>query len=213
MAKLPKFSQKPIVLDTISDADRFALIPEGTAPLETRQQFAETIGKLWRDAQSRFIAIGHHLLQAKKVLPHGEWEIMVERDLPFGRSVAHRLRQIAEAIDTGRLPADQLPPDYSTCYQLTTLRDDELHQATKLSIIRPDVSRAEVIAFKRQVRAATASELSHLEVLPELADELTRLEARHAELVRELAAVDARITELRSRAGEGSGVPIGSRNT
>jgi hypothetical protein len=202
MAKLPKANQKPIVLDTTTDADRFALIPEGIAPLETRQQFSEAIEKLWRDAQSRFIAIGRHLLQAKRVLPHGEWEIMVERDLPFGRSIAYRIRQIAESIDTGRLSADQLPSDYSICYQLTTLRDDELRQAVKLSIIRPNVSRAEIIAFKRQIRTPAIIAPPQPEAPPEITDELARLEARRAELARELAAIDARIAELQGRAGE-----------
>jgi len=123
------------------------------AELKTREQFVSEICTLWADAQERFILIGRYLTQAKQRLPHGEYTAMIEAELPFGPQVAFQLARVATAIEEGKLAVEELPRSYATAYHLTTLTDEELERARKAKIIRPDVKRREITAFKQQVRA------------------------------------------------------------
>src|SRR4051812_1252305 len=116
--------------------------------------YARAIGKLWAEAQQKFIAIGRHLQQAKQTLAHGDYERMVSSMLPFGPSVARKLRTVAEAVDSGRLPGDSLPNAYSVAYELAVLPEGELLVAGERRLIRPDVTRREIEAFKREIRNA-----------------------------------------------------------
>jgi hypothetical protein len=96
--------------------------------------------------------------------------------------VANKLMRVAAAIDSGRLPAKQLPPSYATVYELTGLAEEELAQAAAAGLVRPDVQRKEVIAFKRQLRAP-------VDRREEINAEIARYERRIVELREELASL------------------------
>jgi hypothetical protein len=66
--------------------------------------------------------------------------------------VAFQMRSVVAAIDEGRFAEGELPQNYSVAYQLVTLAEQEIEVAREKKIIRPDVRRAEVIAFKRSLR-------------------------------------------------------------
>jgi hypothetical protein len=166
---------------------RIELFENTAITLTRRQDFISEIGKLWLDAQNKFVLIGRYLIQAKEILPHGEFEAMIERELPFGRAVAHQLRTVAEVIDAGRLPVERLPANYSTVYQITTLNDDERQAALDAGVIRPDVTRAEVIAFKKTTRQAEST-LDRAALL-----------RRRAKLAAEIEHIDAQLAEMNSR--------------
>lgn len=151
--------------------------------LSSRTDFIREIGRLWRESQARFLTIGRYLVQARSKLPHGEYQAMVERDLPFGIHVAYQLRAVAEAIDGGRLSEVEVPPSYSVVYQIATLTESELQTARELGMIRPELTRREIAAFKRNVRVVserrTALERRRKQILEQqarLAEELQRIE-------------------------------------
>jgi len=152
----------------------------------TCAEFEEHIGGLWREADRLFVDIGRALNRAKAVLSHGEFTAMVDGALPFSHSVGNRLMKVAEAIDAGRLPVERLPPSYATAYELVSLTDAELAQADARGLVRPDVQRHEVVAFKRAARplGRPAPEVRRDAILSEIA----RLEARIEQLRRELDA-------------------------
>lgn len=130
---------------------RTEILSTTVIPLSTREEFAREISSLWADAQKRFIAIGRYLANAKTRLPRGEFEAMVDEDLPFGKNVAYQLRRVAEAVEQGRLREPELPPSYNTIYYLSTLSDGELEKARAKGIVRPDVTVHEVKAFKQSM--------------------------------------------------------------
>lgn len=118
---------------------------------ERKEDFVREIHGLWKRAQTTFLTIGKYLALAKARLPHGEYEMMIERDLPFSVITARQIRAAAEAVSSGRLVATNLPQNYSTLYQLSTLPDDALEQAKRIGLLRPDVRRSEIVAFKKNL--------------------------------------------------------------
>lgn len=176
----------------ILPAERPASVPVERIPsmhippavLLTGEQFADEIGRLWKDAQSRFLEIGRRLNEAFDKLEHGEYGTLLER-LPFERATADKLRKVAAAADAQAVPIARLPPSYSTVYEVLTLTPAEREEAEQRGLIRPDVKRQEIVAFKRSRRQ------------PER-DELAELRAEERRLAERLKAVRARIRGLTS---------------
>jgi hypothetical protein len=169
--------------------------------LSTREEFASAIGIAWEGAQRRLLLIGQYLIQAKERLPHGEFEAMIAEDLPFGKGVVYQLRTVAAAVRSGRLPEDKVPRDVTAAHELVSLTDTELMQAEAAGLVRPNVPRAEVRAFRRQIRAAAVASQPETSSAPNTthADELVRLRARLDDLDRERADILARIAALEAR--------------
>jgi hypothetical protein len=175
----------------LSRDERIARLEGSVVEYEAREDFIEEISRLWRDAQNTFLMIGRYLVLAAAKLEYGEFQAMVENELPFGYQVAYQLRKVAEAIDSGRLPGADLPPSYATIYQLTTLSDAEISLAAERQLIRPDLKRHEIVAFKREIARAR----SLPEALP--AKRISQLQRLRESLIRqrdkilaELAAVE-----------------------
>lgn len=164
-------------------AEAFALAAPDS---DRREDYAAAIAALWNRARDSFIAIGRALEQAKVRLPHGEFERMIEADLPFDKRTAHQIRVAATAVTSGRLPVAKLPSSYSTIYHLATLPSDAIQLAERQGLIRPNLRRSEVIAFKRGFSSKVAAEQEHLEA------ELSRL-------LRQREEIDSRIERVRSR--------------
>lgn len=156
-------------------------------PLETRADFAREIARLWQESQSRFLAIGRYLLQAKERLPHGDYEAMVHKDLPFGTHVAYQLRTVAEAIDGGRIAEAEVPPSYSVIYRLAKLTDPELSAARNHGLIRPTVTRREIEDFARSRRPPSTEHRTILE------KRRARILAQQARLQEELRRIEAEL--------------------
>lgn len=73
---------------------------------------------------------------------------------PFSRAQASMFRKIGEAI-TGehpRLDAQHAPRDWTTAYQLATLSEEEFALARERGLVRRDLVRREIEAFRRQIR-------------------------------------------------------------
>jgi N6-adenosine-specific RNA methylase IME4 len=95
------------------------------------------------------------IIEAKAALPHGEFEAMVARDLPFGPQTARKLMAIArDSRVTNRAHARVLPPSWTTLYELTKFDDEQFAASVADGTIRPDVERSEILAVRQENRRA-----------------------------------------------------------
>lgn len=175
----------------VDEDQRVAVVRTTATALETKADFIEEIRRLWDDAQKRFLAIGRYLNAAKANLPHGEFELMIASELPFSRQTAFYLRTAAAAIDEGRLAEEEVPNSYATVYQLATLDEAHLALARQRNLVRSDVTREEILAFKRSLKQGReANRQAALQRRREqiLAD-LQRLKAELDEIEREMGTV------------------------
>ena len=126
-------------------------IIEPLAPAATH--FAERIHVAWNKTRDGIFEVGRLLVQAKVALPHGEFTVMVETELPFKRATAIRLMAVAADV---RLSNDShvnhLPTSWGTLYELTTLSDAQFEEALGAEIIRPDMERKDLAPIKAKAR-------------------------------------------------------------
>jgi hypothetical protein len=126
-----------------------------TARHEPRRpdEYVSEISRLWSRAQGAFLEIGKLLIRAKELLPHGEYTASVEEQLPFSSRTAYQLREAARwALEMDRrqsIPISRLPGSYSTIYLLSTLDPPTLKEAEQKGLIRPDLRRSELVAWRK----------------------------------------------------------------
>jgi hypothetical protein len=160
------------------------------------------IQKEWSDARDSFLAIGRALLSLEFDLSKAEFARLrqgTERLFPFSDATATQLRQIARAVDGGRIPVEACPGSYGTAYQITLLTDTQLLVARERGLIRSDVTRREIMQLRREVQIDNAGPVlkSRLDRV-RLREERVRLVERRGRLREELAAIERRIAQLDS---------------
>lgn len=193
----PKVRLAPVRRGSALGDLRFAGGRLATHEPTTRTEFAEEITRAWGEAQDSFLRIGRLLIKAKNTLPHGEYQEMVERDMPFGASVGRKLRAVAEAADAGVVDLERLPPSYATIYEVATMSEEARAKAADAGILRRDVTIREVRDFKRSVTAPVHTDLPTPHIGPDRRrEELERL-------LRQRDDIDNRIRELREQLGRG----------
>ena len=133
------------------EGDRGRLLSNSLVVLHTENDVVREVSKLWQEAQERFLTIGRYLVGAKERFK-GNYERMILPQLPFGRQVAFQLRTVAAAVDAGKIEEDVLPQSYSTAYSLVTLEDKYFALARSRNLVRRDVVRSELEAFRREIR-------------------------------------------------------------
>jgi hypothetical protein len=181
------------ILPEHQEAQRQRLLSNHVKECHDAGDFVAEIGKLWDEAQAKFLTIGRYLVQAKARLPHGEFESMVASQLPFGRSVAYQLRMVAQAVEQRRIAENDLPRSYTNAYKLVLLDDRALRRAHQEKVVRPDVTRRELADFLRSIKAEAEN------IRPEREWRLQRLahlRARVKALAEEMAAAQAELLEL-----------------
>ncbi|WP_372400193.1 DUF3102 domain-containing protein [Azospirillum sp. HJ39] len=182
-SQLPARSSPAAVAPSKADR-RAADISDAIVPCHTRQEFAQEIRYHWNRSRKEFLSIGRYLNRAKEILPHGDFEAMIESDMPFSVETAFRFRAVAEAVDTGRLSLDVLPGAESVAYQIVTMTPDELERAKAEGLVRPDVTRRQLIDFKRSLRPP--KDVTPNDRRRQLLAEYARLGARMADIRGEL---------------------------
>jgi hypothetical protein len=178
------------------DSPRLRVLSNSILDLQTESDVVHEVTKLWREAQEKFLAIGRYLVRARERFA-GKYEQLILPQLPFGRQVAFQLRTVAAAVDGGKIEEEVLPRSYSTAYTLVTLEAEHLILARSRNLVRPDVARSEIEAFRRELLrssgpkrlAALARERLHV------ARELDRLRKRMAEIDAELGGVEGAATK------------------
>jgi len=155
----------------------------------TPDDYVAEINQLWRSAQGAFLDIGRLLIRAKETLPHGEYTNAVEDKLPFSARTAYQLREAARwAIEMDKrraIPLERLPGSYSTIYLLSTLDPASLKAAEADGLVRPELRRAELIAWKRGRGAFSIENRAALEAKRE------KLRRERERLDEELRRIDA----------------------
>lgn len=192
MAGLQKLSRSVLRRDGSEQAGRMEAVRTTAERLPTREAYAAEVSRLWHEAQDRFVAIGEYLVHAKETLPHGEYEKMVAYDLPFGRAVAHALRTVAFAVSNGRIAKPELPRSYTTAYFLAALKPHHLALARERGLLRADVPRSAVDAFRRELRSDSGDRR----------DELGRERAR---LRKQMEVIRVRLAEIEADLGPDQG--------
>ena len=165
MARLkPDAAPVPVLLE--GDM-RVQALQIAKAEPKTPDDYVDAIGKLWSRAQSAFLDIGRLLIKAKEALPHGEYTAAVEARLPFSSRTAYQLREATRwALEMDRrqsIPLGRLPGSYSTIYLLSTLDPPTLEAADTEGVVRPDLRRAELVAW-RKGRGDRAVDRASLEI-------------------------------------------------
>jgi DUF3102 family protein len=94
------------------------------APAQTSTTWAERIAAAWSRSAEAIIETGKLLIEAKAALPHGEWESMAEKLLPFPLRTAQRLMEIGRdqrLVKASILPL--LPDRWTRIHKLHKLDD------------------------------------------------------------------------------------------
>lgn len=174
-------------------------LPDNPAKLRQMLRIRAEIRKEWADARDSFLAIGRALLALEQSLTRAEMQRLrqgTERIFPFSDATATQLRQIARAVESGRLPQQDCPGSYGTAYQITLLSDGQLRLARERGLIRPDVTRREILELRRTVPEAPSPARPDRAALRE---EQRRLALRRDRLAEELEAVDTRLRQIEAQ--------------
>ena len=170
-------------LAPVQDGERIRLLSNTLVTLHSEDDAVREISKLWREAQEKFLAIGRYLVCAKHQFK-GEYERLILPQLPFGRQVAFQLRTVAAAVDDGKIEEKALPRSYSTAYSLVTLVPEHFALARDRNLVRYDVARSEVEAFRRELRRSAP------------APDWIALDEERKNIVREVARLKQRLAEI-----------------
>ncbi len=109
------------------------------------RRWATRISAAWQSSRDSILKCGLLLIDAKAKLVHGEFEKMVQTELPFGSSTAQRLMKIArDKRLTNPAHAQLLPPSWYALYRLSLLSDAQFETAIADGTIRPDMERSEL---------------------------------------------------------------------
>lgn len=189
MARL-KLDSPPAPVLIEGDARVQALQSVGADP-RTPDDYVAEISRLWGKARMAFLDIGRLLMRAKETLPHGEYLTSVESRLPFSGRTAYQLREAARwALDMDRrqeIPLTRLPGSYSTIYLLSTLDQPTLAAADSEGLVRPDLRRTELIAWRK--------------AKDETGFNRPALEARRDRLLRERERLDQELRRIEAELG------------
>lgn len=155
----------------------------------------------WNRGQRAFLTVGRTLLRLSRTLSEDEFLRLrrgSEKLFPFGDATASKLRSVAMLVDEGGIEEERLP-GYTVAYEFTTLPPEGLRLAKERNLIRPDVRRTEIAAFRRELRSHTVPAGTSLVVPIDLGlGRISRekLEKRQAELQEERAVLVARLAEV-----------------
>lgn len=188
------------VLEAIGHVFAGTALPGDPARVSRLLRVRAEIHKEWGDARDSFLAIGRALLSLDEVLTRAELARLrqgSEKLFPFSDATATQLRQIARAVESGRLPYDLCPGSYGTAYQITLLTDRQLRVARARGLVRADVTRREILSLRRElIDAETVAPPPNRIDRAALRDERNRLAERRQRLAMELAATDLRLRQI-----------------
>jgi N6-adenosine-specific RNA methylase IME4 len=149
--------------DAVNEPGR-ALMIELSVITNRRREWRVQITAAWQQGVEAIFETGRLLVAARRDpdLAHGEWQLMVEQDLPFGARTARKLMAIANderllefQKRTHGSVLGTYPPHWRTIYQLTTLDDDVLRGCFANGLIHPEMERGDIERLKiKQKRAA-----------------------------------------------------------
>jgi hypothetical protein len=109
-----------------------------------RAEFAERIKAAWHKSREKILALGRTLIEAKQALPHGDFEDMLERDLPFSAEHARRFMRIAaDPRLSNRAHAPVLPSTLRALGKLTKLNDEQFEASIATGRIHAEMTESD----------------------------------------------------------------------
>jgi hypothetical protein len=140
------------------------------------------IHEAWYRVKTGFLAAGRHLLRIEREVPFAYRRIVEHGGfLPFHESLASKLRQIARAVEAGRIEERLLPPTYSVAYEVATLPDAALERAREEGLLGPKLRMADVRRLKVELATVSESQVE-AQVRKRISDLRRRREALDAEI-------------------------------
>ena len=155
------------------------------------------IGEMPSDPSSPSVATWS---RAKKDFDGTFQDVILPR-LPFDRNVAHMLAVLAERVDDGVVPYEQLPRNYRTAFIFVTLAPDALVEARQRGLVHPGVKGQDVEAFRRELGRRALKTGRRRRLARILQEKLERLR-------RETEAVKSELANLGFPVAEGEAVSV-----
>jgi hypothetical protein len=124
-------------------------------------EWAQQIGTAWRNVVAKtiegFVETGRMLIAAKRALKHGEFQPMIENDLPFSFDVAESLMAIARnTILSNSAHARTLPPHWTTLAELDRIPRPALRRFLADGRITPHTERREAERLREEAESEAA---------------------------------------------------------
>jgi hypothetical protein len=193
-------AEDPDAIAAIRDVFAGTDLPNNEAKVRRILRARNEIQKEWSDARDSFLAIGRVLVALESELTRVEFARLRQsttRLFPFSDATATQLRQIARAVDSGRIPSDSCPGSYGTAYQIALLTDRQMRIAHERGLIRANVTRREIMDLRREVSVVDIDEEQPARVdKARLREERARLSERRGRVAAELAAIEHRLARL-----------------
>ena len=146
------------------------------------------------------INMGRSLIDVRRALTPAEFQRGMRQSAKAWRGLSQsnvvKLMSVASWWDQGRLPADRAPQHYTVLYEFTTLPDDALQRAIDIGVFRPDVTRNEVVGFKRRISEVVDG--VHVTARSSEHAEYERLAVRRRQLLSELVAIRRQMLSIRT---------------
>ena len=122
--------------------------PTRSARSKSSDAWANKIRIAWQKSVAAIFETGDLLLAAKKKLPRGQFESMVQQELPFSERTAERLMVIARCPWLRKAShGSLLPPSWRTLSEIARLKLHEFNKAVRDGVIHPEVQRYEIEAI------------------------------------------------------------------
>ncbi len=140
------------------------ILPDETA--RNADAFARDISGTWQKSIAAILETGRLLKAAKSQLPHGEFQQMIENQLPFGVRESQRLMAIAaDERLSNATHGSCLPPSPRTLYELTKLDYETFAARLEDKTIRPEMMRKDITTVaKKAKRVARERELGDKQI-------------------------------------------------
>lgn len=190
--------QDPEVINTLEAIFKGTTVMVDPHKANVLVQVRQEIHAEWKKASQSFLAIGRSLLMLEKTLTVEEFRRLTkgtERIFPFTETVAFQLRRVADAVTRGVMDETEMPGSYSVAYQIALMDPPTIEMARLRNLVRPDVTRTEVIKFRREINAEPKAMMHRID-LENVRRKKTRLAKLRGQLIQQLDEIDAQIAEL-----------------
>jgi hypothetical protein len=134
-----------------------------------RAVWAGKISAAWRSSIEAICTVGELLSQSKADLPHGQFERMVETELPFGARTARMLAAIGKDARI-RNHGSVLPSSWCTLYELTKLSDAQFEDGLRSGAIHAEMIRQDATALAFSITSAEAKAIKAARRIAESVD-------------------------------------------
>ena len=187
----------PAVLEALREVFLGTNVIDDQAKIRRILDVRAEVSRSWSDARDSFISIGRALVSLEETLSRSEFQRLrsgSERIFPFSDATATQFRQIARAVDSGRIPYEACPGSYGTAYQITLLDDEQLDIARSRGLLRADVTRKEITLLRQEIKGHQA--VPGRVDKSQLQEERKRLRRREQQINEELQIIGGRLNEL-----------------